>query len=664
MTRLQFGVPLWLLAAGGLAALLFMVARASRVTSDRLTVPTTAVVAVPLSGVSAAYTGGPVGLASVALLLGMGAVALGLRQGDVRWVRSPVWLAVAVFFATSALSLTQAQDVGGGTAVLLGRLRDIVLFAVVLLLLAAVPRLRPVVVATVLLVGGLAGITAFQEFVLANSSELGGLAKVPIAEDLGAATARHAGPLDDVNFWGRLLLLAFPLSLALGAGPSRRTRPWLAVSGGMALGIYLTGSRGALVALAVSIGAWLLLTKPRPTTMLAIGAGAAAVLAVPGVFSRVATLAAVLDPDSVAVVDPSINDRSTVQVVGLAMAEDHPILGVGLGNFLLREPEYQRVTGEFISQGVLAPHNLYIELLAETGILGLAAWLLLVGTAAFVTGRSLVVARRLGAAPEAELSARLSAAVLTALVGWSTASIALHLSDFSALLVIVALGTALDIRARSAFVARSAMVEAQVDPSLINPPTAPATGIRATYLVGCLAVALFAGVQALVLGIAAPQWTATAVATVVPNQPRAAERAYAYDVQSRDQLLPTYAALLRSPGLVLEAGSNVGIDPASLRGMEVLAEARYPAAVVDVTVTSTDRDAAQRLATGIITQVTSWLDESDPLYGLKQDRRIATLREDSPPLGGPLPFAHLTVLCLYLAALELSRATRRRDSAA
>lgn len=652
MTGVIVGVPVWLLAAGALAGLFVLVGFCIR-RGDGLVATAAVLVGVTLSGVSAAYDRGPFGLASLALAVGLLGVAVGVRTGRVRPVRSPVWLAAGLLLAALGLSLTQAQDVGAGLDVLFERGRDMVVLAVAVLLLAAVPRIRPVVATAVLMVSALAGLTVVQEFVFANSTEFGGLSHVPIAEDVGAATARHAGPLGDVNFWGRLLVLTLPLALALGTGADRRRLPWLGLAAVVAAGIYLTGSRGALIAAGVSVLVWLVLIPPRGRTLVLLAGAAVALVAVPGVFTRLATLAAVGDA-ATAVVDPSLRNRAAVQVVGLAMAEDHPVLGVGLGNFLRREPEYQRVTGSFISEGVIAPHNLYLELLAETGVLGLSAWALLIATAAFMAARAMITARRLERGQEAELSFRLAAAVLVALAGWSVASVVLHLGDLSALLVLVAIGAALDIRTQQARAAQDALRAA-----LLTRADVPRYRPRAAVLVPIAAVSILCGVAATALATATPRWSVTAVAVVVPVEPGEAGQAYAYDVRSRDSLLPTYAALARSPGLAATAAAQLGID-LTASAVEVSAQARVPAALVDVRVTSTDADVARQLAPAVVEAAGAWMAASDPLYRLEPHPRPVRVEVDRLPLGGPWPFTAITVLGLAVAAIVLDHGNRQQ----
>jgi O-antigen ligase len=57
-----------------------------------------------------------------------------------------------------------------------------------------------------------------------------------------------------------------------------------------------------------------------------------------------------------------------------AMAAAHPWLGVGLGNFAYAYPAYALLNWP---QAIGHAHNIYLNMLAETGVLGLAAYLAL-----------------------------------------------------------------------------------------------------------------------------------------------------------------------------------------------------------------------------------------------------------------------------------------------
>jgi O-antigen ligase len=56
----------------------------------------------------------------------------------------------------------------------------------------------------------------------------------------------------------------------------------------------------------------------------------------------------------------------------LSIAEDFPVLGIGLNTYSATAPKYKRGDG-----GGIYPHNSFLQMLAETGIIGLAAFLLL-----------------------------------------------------------------------------------------------------------------------------------------------------------------------------------------------------------------------------------------------------------------------------------------------
>jgi len=84
-----------------------------------------------------------------------------------------------------------------------------------------------------------------------------------------------------------------------------------------------------------------------------------------------------ITPDNFAVVE-----RMAHWQAGWRMFEDHPVTGVGSGNFNANYPDYYvRETFQF-SQG--HAHNFYIHVLAENGMVGLALYLTLILSFAFL----------------------------------------------------------------------------------------------------------------------------------------------------------------------------------------------------------------------------------------------------------------------------------------
>lgn len=80
-----------------------------------------------------------------------------------------------------------------------------------------------------------------------------------------------------------------------------------------------------------------------------------------------------ITPDNFAAVE-----RMAHWQAGWNMWEDHPLLGVGAGNFNERYDDYYVREGLRVSRG--HAHNYYIHTLAETGLAGLLAYLTLIGS--------------------------------------------------------------------------------------------------------------------------------------------------------------------------------------------------------------------------------------------------------------------------------------------
>jgi O-antigen ligase len=73
--------------------------------------------------------------------------------------------------------------------------------------------------------------------------------------------------------------------------------------------------------------------------------------------------------------DTSLRGRSSEMLTGLMMFVEHPILGVGVGNYKPNYQAYAQQIGLEFRTEARDPHSLYVQLLAETGILGTIAFL-------------------------------------------------------------------------------------------------------------------------------------------------------------------------------------------------------------------------------------------------------------------------------------------------
>ncbi|MFD5447379.1 O-antigen ligase family protein [Streptomyces sp. NPDC003470] len=233
---------------------------------------------------------------------------------------------------------------------------------------------------------------------------------------------RAVGTFGAEDVMGMASVVSLGLVCATGIALGRAPAWQRAAATGCALTLLaplaLSFSRGAWIATVLTCGAQLALAGLRRTLKVAAALAAAGVVLVGGVGVGTAQLQERID--SIAQVtdapDQSVVDRYTLWSSATGMWRDHPLTGVGLKNF----PEYrdghatlalssgsdvEGAGAEYRKQALLSPHNMYLLVLSEQGLIGLltlgGSWLALLvcGT------RRLLRARRGGPGLDCALTA-------------------------------------------------------------------------------------------------------------------------------------------------------------------------------------------------------------------------------------------------------------------
>ena len=234
------------------------------------------------------------------------------------------------------------------------------------------------------------------------------------ASFLAKANARHPpGTLGNSNYVGGTLAVMLPFVAwsAMSAVTRRGRTLWLAGTMLQALAVWLSRSRGGLFGAIVALGvlayvnrAWL-----RTFTGGSIGLRPIAV----GVLALVLVLAPVVSRARLAEVGDSLTAVRRWQYWrgAAAVFRAHPIVGTGPDTFYASYgPHRPAVDGA--AHGLISPpdkpHNVYLEYAASTGVLGLAAFLALVGLTLTYGARTL---RRLDGPSKALLSVFLASLV-------------------------------------------------------------------------------------------------------------------------------------------------------------------------------------------------------------------------------------------------------------
>jgi O-antigen ligase len=236
---------------------------------------------------------------------------------------------------------------------------------------------------------------------------------------VGAEAERASSSVGNANVYATVLVAGLVLALA-GAMATRS--PLLRIAGlGVAglsmLGFVFTGSRSGVLALgAVLLAACIIGGRWRGRVI-----AGALLLAVAALMTFVAFAPTDIKqrvtettPGQV----PDTEGRLTLWQVAERMVKDRPVEGVGLGSFQASAPNYLLQPGVLTrtDQIIDTPkvvHNIYLQALAEEGIIGLVLFLLVLG---FLLGCGLKAAHRFERVGDTQMEI-LARALVVALVG-------------------------------------------------------------------------------------------------------------------------------------------------------------------------------------------------------------------------------------------------------
>jgi O-antigen ligase len=314
--------------------------------------------------------------------------AIVLAGALLRWATGRERFAVPrelVAFAALALAYIVASLFATDRAAAAAETLDLVSYgaivAMLMLLLDTPAWLRRAVWAVVTGVGLLALLAILQQVTKSYGSSYGGFATVLPAGD----ATRSAGPLNP-NPFGQVLatsaVLAFYLARIQARPPARAFAAAIAVA--CVVAVAYTQSRAALIALllvAVAVGV-LHGVRLRVLALAVCGVIALGSVVLPqslqqrvGALSDVASSGGGSLQESSARGDNSLRGRKSENLAGLQMWADHPLLGVGPDNFEVHYQRYSAAIGIDPRAQGRGAHNLYLESLAETGVLGAMAFL-------------------------------------------------------------------------------------------------------------------------------------------------------------------------------------------------------------------------------------------------------------------------------------------------
>jgi O-antigen ligase len=254
---------------------------------------------------------------------------------------------------------------------------------------------------------------------------------------------RLSGAIGEKNFYAQIMLMFVPLGLFRFWGERSLPLRIFGLGGAIvaSIGMVLSFSRGAAVgfALMIVILFSLRLIKLYQLGMLVVVAILVVAL-MPQYTLRLFSLQSVTslfsEYSGTGEADSAITGRASEMLAAFNVFIDHPILGVGPGQFKYYSQEYSEELGLKVLVGTRQAHSLYLSIASELGIPGILTFIAIL----FVTLRNLARTRI-----EKPAMANMATTFMLIIISYMTTGIFLHMSYERYFALMLALATVTSI---------------------------------------------------------------------------------------------------------------------------------------------------------------------------------------------------------------------------
>ena len=365
------------------------------------------------------------------------------------------WLRPAILMYTFAIcgiiSYAYASDLNRLSEAFFAFLTATTLAAIVLMLLQNLKFLRQVIWMMILAGCFMASISIYQYFTDSWGHNFAGFGRAEISQITSTVTVfRISGPIGDANFYAQILIVLLPLALGRAWHEKSKLLRLIALTAAamIALTVVLTFSRGAFLALLFTLILSAIWLRPKWKHLLIAGVLSLPLLTlVPDAyFERISTIKELLPGHSDGnLSDQAFRGRASEWKAAWLMFTDHPILGVGLGNYPVHYQQYSRDIGLDPRLSQRSAHSLYLQIAAETGVVGIA----ILGFILWKALKGLWRVRKRFLEASMQDAANLTGAFLIGFLGYLFAGLFLHAAYPNFLWMLIGIALALPIVAEN-----------------------------------------------------------------------------------------------------------------------------------------------------------------------------------------------------------------------
>lgn len=365
-----------------------------------------------------------------------------------------------VYSSIIFISTLYAYDTEAADAKIYQFLKGFLILILVINLLNTRETLKQSIWCLVIVGAFLGTVSCYQVFTSSFGDDLGGFGRIKYAFIAGDVwLPRITGPLSDPNYYAQILLVLVPvvffrlwdeqsLKLKLLSGYSLIS---------ILTTIYFTYSRAAIIVLIVEF-IFIVLIKRINLKYILIGLVAlflSALFLIPEKYTeRLSSLEQLIFDEEINEIsedkeiknihiDSSFQQRILYMQTAWVMFSDHPYTGVGIGNYGSHYNTYSEEVGSIVSSyehfdKTRFPHNLYLEIGAESGLFGLFIFLAII----FFTFLYLLSAYINFKQVKDITSAGIALSLIIGLLGYLMSSLFLHGEYIRYLLLLVAFAIA------------------------------------------------------------------------------------------------------------------------------------------------------------------------------------------------------------------------------